>query len=102
MQPLVYFIIFLILTVFLNPTQAMPRDKVLHFSVSMSGQIACAALVTATLEKPAANILCAVGMSAAGIAVEYGIAGPNTKSAKDIAANTAGIAIGATIVQLKF
>ena len=102
MKPLVYSISILIITAFLNPTQAMPRDKVLHFSVSMSGQIACAALVTAALEKTAANVICAVGMSAAGIAVEYGIAGPNTKSAKDIAANTAGIAIGATIVQFKF
>ncbi len=82
--------------------QGVERDKIMHFSVSMAGQVSCAAIADAVLSKTAANISCAAAVLTAGVLTEYGAAGPNTKDHKDILANTAGVGLGALIVQWKF
>lgn len=79
------------------------RDKILHFSVSMSGQVTCAALATEVIEdKSTANVACAALILTAGGLAEIGAFGPNTTDKNDMLANTAGVGLGALIVQLKF
>ena len=83
--------------------QGVERDKIIHFSVSMGGQVTCAALATEIIEdKTTANALCAASVLVAGGLAEVGAFGPNTADKGDMLANTAGVGLGALIVQWKF
>lgn len=79
------------------------RDKLLHFSASAIGQVACVSVVDQFIEDlTTSNILCALGVTTAGVMTEAGAFGQNDYELMDIAANTAGVGLGALIVEFKF